>query len=79
MKHVTPQLGHCKQLQVLGLTDTDVPGELGVALPMMKDLKNLYLERCIIEPSLFKTIVEKLSVCEKLETLSLKEHFECTN
>ena len=73
VKHVTRQLVYCKQLQVLGLTDTDVPKELGVALPVMKDLKSLYLERCIIEPNLFKTIVEKLSVCEKLEVLSLKK------
>ena len=73
VKHVTPQLDYCKQLQVLGLTDTDVPGELGAALPVMKDLKNLYLEKCIIEPNLFKTIVEQLSVCEKLEMLSLRE------
>ena len=73
VKHVTPQLVYCKQLQVLGLTDTDVPKELGAALPVMKELKNFCLERCVIEPNLFKTLVEKLSVCEKLEMLSLRE------
>ena len=78
VKHVTPQLGHCKQLQDLGLTDTDVPGELGAALPVMKDLKNLYLDRCSIEPNLFKTIVEQLSVCKKLETVIFTGNFECT-
>ena len=72
VKHVTPQLGYCKQLQILGLTDTDVPKELGEALPVMKELKIVYLERCVIEPNLFKTIVEQLSVCEKL-MLSLRE------
>ena len=73
VKHKTPQLGHCKQLQVLGLTDTDVPKELGAALPVMKELKNLHLEKCSIEPNPFKTIVKQLSVCEKLEVLSLRE------
>ena len=73
VKHVTPQLVYCKQLQVLGLTDTEVPKELGVALPLMKELKNLYLERCSIEPNLFAFIVEQLSVCEKLELLSLRK------
>ena len=73
VKHVTPQLGYCKQLQVLGLIDTDVPKELGAALPVMKELKSLYLDRCVIEPNLFKTIVEQLSVCEKLEVLSLRK------
>ena len=70
VKHVTPQLCNCNQLQVLGLTDTEVPEELGAALPMMKDLKNLYLVKCIIEPILFKTIVEQLTACEKLRRLS---------
>ena len=64
VKHLTPQLGYCKQLQVLGLTDTDVPKELGAALPVMKELKSLYLERCVIEPNLFAFIVEQLSVCK---------------
>ena len=73
VKHVTPQLGYCKQLQVLGLIDTDVPKEFGAALPVMKELKRLYLDRCVIEPNLFKTIVEQLSVCEKLEVLSLRK------
>ena len=70
VKHVTPQLCNCNQLQVLGLTDTEVPEELGVALPVMKDLKRLYLDKCKIEPILFKTIVEQLTACEKLEVLS---------
>ena len=73
VKHVTPQLCYCTQLQVLGLTNTALPEELGTALRVMKDLKKLYLEQCIIEPYLFKTIVEKLSVCKKLELLSLKK------
>ena len=73
VKHVTPQLCNCNQLQVLGLTDTEVPEELSAALHGMNDLKRLHLEKCIIEPILFKTIVEQLTACEKLAVLSCKK------
>ena len=72
-KHIADQLHVAEQLELLYLEGiNNLPVEFGRAVGKLAALRGLYITKCEIEASVFKTIAEQLQVCDKLQVLSLR-------
>ena len=71
-KHITGQLTHCQNLELLHLEQVEVfPEEFSRSFCALQSLKELHLYQCRLEPEMFKAAALDLLICEKLETVNL--------